>query len=130
AVNAGGGNDGVNAGNGDNTIHGGPGDDTITVGTGNNHIYGEDGNDTIDHGTGNNTIDGGSGDNLYYTNGEFQGEVTVVLDDMRILDTGYHNAYDDRGVTVTLTGPDGLYEAEHRRLIPDFANVVTFASFP
>jgi hypothetical protein len=56
-----GGNDTINAGQGNDTIDGGSGNDTINAGQGNDTIDGGSGNDTIDGGAGNDTLRGGGG---------------------------------------------------------------------
>ncbi|MDO5620213.1 MAG: calcium-binding protein, partial [Paracoccus sp. (in: a-proteobacteria)] len=57
-----GGDDLINAGDGENTVYGGGGDDTITTGAGNDLIDGGDGDDFINSGAGNDTVYGGAGD--------------------------------------------------------------------
>ena len=66
-LDAGGGNDFIQASTGNDTIFGGIGTDTIFSGGGNNYIDGESGNDAIVGQGGNVTIDGGTGNDTIYS---------------------------------------------------------------
>ena len=76
-VHGGGGDDIINAGEGGNTIYGGLGADTITAGSGADSIRGGDGSldpgvdasDTINAGAGNDTIWGEGGNDTIYAEG-------------------------------------------------------------
>ena len=103
ASEATGGNDVINAGNGDNVVLGGVGADTITAGTGNDVIIGDNGNmtftlagiltyattadvtlggaDVITAGAGNNAVLGGSGGDTITS---LQGDDIVIGDDGNI----------------------------------------------
>lgn len=58
---AGGGNDNINSGAGNDTLHGFIGDDTLTAGDGNDLVFGGSGNDRIAANEGDDTIYGGGG---------------------------------------------------------------------
>jgi Ca2+-binding RTX toxin-like protein len=118
------GSDSLIGGSGDDTLTGGGGDDALSGGDGNDWLSGDDGNDllrgqggddTLDGGAGTNNLDGGSGYDYLYAAEELINEhfVRVVPDFHRIADV----VYDDRGVTVTLTGPGGLSMSMFRNLI-------------
>jgi Ca2+-binding RTX toxin-like protein len=66
-LDAGGGNDTIQASTGSSTIFGGAGNDGIWGGGGNNYIDGESGNDLIVGEGGNSTIFGGTGDDTIYS---------------------------------------------------------------
>jgi len=72
-VNAGNGNDKIEAGDGNNIItvgngndhvQAGDGNNTITVGNGNDHVQAGNGNNVVVAGNGNDKIEAGNGDNL------------------------------------------------------------------
>lgn len=66
-LDAGGGNDKIQAGVGNNTIFGGTGNDTIWGGGGTNYINTESGNDFVVAQGGNNLIIGGTGNDTIYS---------------------------------------------------------------
>ena len=57
-----GGNDSIDAGNGDDEVYGGTGNDTIEGGDGDDWVSGGTGNDVVDGGAGNDTLNGNQGD--------------------------------------------------------------------
>ena len=65
---AGGGDDIVYAGNGNNTVHGGYGNDLIFAGGGNNHLYGDQGDNLLAVNSGDNSLVGGGGFDVLIVN--------------------------------------------------------------
>jgi Ca2+-binding RTX toxin-like protein len=108
AINAGDGNDTINAagvedGSSKLTIDGGNGDDTITGGHGSDLIFGSDGHDILKGNEGNDTLDGGSQDDVL-TGG--QGDDTLIGGDGA--DTfNYTGTLDGHDVIADFSGSQG-----------------------
>lgn len=101
------GNDKLNGGNGNDTLAGGLGDDTLNGNDGDDLLNGESGNDALNGGNGIDTLNGGlgddilngnGGDDLYRfakgdgvdtINGDFSGNNTIVLTDVKSTDVQY-----------------------------------------
>lgn len=103
-IEAGAGNDTIDAGLGDDVVYGGSGDDIIEGGVGNDTMYGETGDDTFIGGAGADTMYGDSGqDTIDYSNSS-EG---VNVD----LGTGTYSGGDAEGDSGS--GIDGLIGSDY-----------------